>query len=178
MRLPRTKFQTVYNQKGLNAKKLRQWTGALGHRMVDITLPSFKYVSRIRLKNVLIALGVGNAFGGGADFSGMSGHRSLFISDAGHKAFVEVDEKGAEAPAATAVVLMRGTVWADPPPSRWRCEPTGPSSTSFWTRSRARSCSWAGWTTLLAPPDRMQPWRHRSTNVWCWMPPARGSRRI
>jgi len=48
-----------------------------------------------------------NAFGSGADFSAMDGTRALFIGLVLHKAFVEVNEEGTEAAAATAAVMRK-----------------------------------------------------------------------
>jgi serpin B len=57
---------------------------------------------------------------GEADFSGLGGARAFFIDAVFHKALVEVNEAGAEAAAATAVVMgrsvpMRPTFKADRP---------------------------------------------------------------
>ena len=57
-------------------------------------LPRFKLEYEVRLNEALEALGMGIAFGGGADFSGMG--PNLFISEVRHKTFVEVNEEGTE----------------------------------------------------------------------------------
>jgi serpin B len=54
------------------------------------------------------------AFDAGADFSGMTGGRDLFIGAVLHKAFVAVDEAGTEAAAATAVVMMEAAIAGEP----------------------------------------------------------------
>jgi serpin B len=59
-------------------------------------------------------MGMPAAFTGGADFSGMTGKKDLFISDVVHKAFVSVDEEGTEAAAATAVVMKLSAVAEEP----------------------------------------------------------------
>jgi len=74
-------------------------------RRVALTMPRFEFEPSFSLKEALAAMGMPVAFSGGADFSGMTGNRDLFIADVIHKAFVSVDEAGTEAAAATAVVM-------------------------------------------------------------------------
>jgi serpin B len=77
-------------------------------RKVALTLPKFKIEVSAELAKALEALGMKAPFiAGQADFSGIDGTRELVISDVIQKTFIEVDEKGTEAAAATAVVLAR-----------------------------------------------------------------------
>lgn len=64
--------------------------------------------SEFRLDKVLQSMGMTDAFSGRVDFSGMTGRKALSISAVIHKAFVDVNEEGTEAAAATAVVMKRG----------------------------------------------------------------------
>jgi serpin B len=90
---------------------------ALPRRRVQVSLPRFKLTAESELKDALSSLGMPVAFAGGeADFSGMTGTRDLVISAVVHKAFVEVDEKGTEAAAATGVVMARASLAPAPPP--------------------------------------------------------------
>jgi serpin B len=74
-------------------------------------MPRFKLTAQCELKSSLSALGMPIAFDAGkGDFSGMTDSRDLVISAVVHKAFVEVDEKGTEAAAATGVVMARASL--------------------------------------------------------------------
>ncbi len=77
--------------------------------IVDLTLPSFEFEAEISLKPALQALGMRAAFerpvGDGADFTGITEVRELFVTDAFHKTFIALDEEGTEAAAATAIII-------------------------------------------------------------------------
>jgi serpin B len=89
----------------LNADRANELLAGLDYGEVALSMPRFELDTSLGLSDALVALGMPGAFGEGADFSGMTGSRDLFISDVVHKAFVAVDEAGTEAAAATAVVM-------------------------------------------------------------------------
>ena len=89
----------------LNAGNWGDWISQFQDRRHDMILPRFKLEYEVSLNDTLEALGMGIAFGSGADFSGMG--PSLFISEVKHKTFVEVNEEGTEAAAVTAVVGVK-----------------------------------------------------------------------
>jgi serpin B len=74
------------------------------HREVYMEIPKFKTESTYNLKETLMDAGIESAFNN-ADFSGITGGRDLEISQVIQKVFFEIDEKGSEAAAATAVVM-------------------------------------------------------------------------
>ena len=77
------------------------------HVPVKLEFPKFKLTESIDLSGLLASLGMTLAFDADkADFSGICSQRKLWISQVLHKAFVDVNEKGTEAAAATAVVMM------------------------------------------------------------------------
>jgi len=90
---------------GLNMDLLNQTIGELTYRPMYLSFPKFEFESEIGLAQTLSEMGMPTAFSDGADFSGMTNAKDLFISDVFHKAFVSVDEEGTEAAAATAVVM-------------------------------------------------------------------------
>jgi serpin B len=104
----------------LNGKTLANV--AMKPEKVNVFLPRFKAETSYSLKPALIDLGMKEAFNN-ADFSGMhTSDEHLFITHVLHKAFVDVNEEGTEAAAATAVVVGREAVSARPEPKEFRAD--------------------------------------------------------
>lgn len=92
-------------EKDLGPSALDGMRAALAGQKVKVFLPRFAFSSGFDLNAALAALGMPGAFTDAADFSGMDGTRRLYIQHAAHKAFVEVNEEGTEAAAATGVAM-------------------------------------------------------------------------
>ncbi len=100
----------------LTQENLSKWLDSLHEREVQVALPRFTFSSKLDLGTVLSGMGMASAFDArSADFSGMTGQRDLFISAAVHEAYVDVNEQGTEAAAATGIVM--GLTSARPGPS-------------------------------------------------------------
>ena len=89
----------------LSQPTLESWLGRLRQAKVNVFLPRFKLTARFSLGRTLAQMGMPDAFSPAADFSGMDGARDLFISAVVHKAYVDVNEEGTEAAAATGTVM-------------------------------------------------------------------------
>jgi serpin B len=72
---------------------------------VEVTVPKFKIETSYSLKQTLSKMGMHFVFSSSADLSGIDGKRDLDVSEVIHKAFVEVNEEGTEAAAATAIII-------------------------------------------------------------------------
>lgn len=73
---------------------------------LNVQLPKFKAEYEVRLNDVLSAMGMEIAFTPGADFSGIDGNGNIWIDYVQHNTFVEVNEEGTEAAAATVVAMI------------------------------------------------------------------------
>ncbi|XP_034429055.1 leukocyte elastase inhibitor-like isoform X3 [Hippoglossus hippoglossus] len=96
-------------EKELTYENFVKWTrpDTMEKEEVQLGLPRFKMEESYDMKDVLISMGMVDAFDMAmSDFSGMSPSDDLVLSKVVHKAFVEVNEVGTEAAAATAVVMM------------------------------------------------------------------------
>ncbi|HEY9597860.1 MAG TPA: serpin family protein [Cyanophyceae cyanobacterium] len=108
--LPKENTSLDALQQQLTLENWQQWLSQFHRRQGSIQLPRFKFDYEIQLNNSLKALGMENAFDASkADFSNMTA-ASVVINEVKHKTFVEVNEEGTEAAAATSVGMMLTSV--------------------------------------------------------------------
>jgi serpin B len=88
----------------------------LAPRQVSLALPRFRVTSGFALRPVLAALGMPLAFTDEADFSGITTAQRLRIDEVVHQAYIDVNEAGTEAAAATAMVMTASARLMDPEP--------------------------------------------------------------
>ncbi len=105
--LPKAKDGLATLEAKLSSEQVAQWQQAFRNEPeVRVYLPRFKSESEFELSSVLQSLGVEKAFSvEEADFSKITGTERLFVSKVIHKSFVDVNEKGTEAAAATGIVM-------------------------------------------------------------------------
>ena len=104
--LPKESDGLVMIAKSLSFKKLSIWSKNIFEQTVDVHLPLFKIKSNFNLNDTLISMGMPDAFDmDKADFSGIDDTKELYISNTIHQADIEVNEEGATATAATAVIM-------------------------------------------------------------------------
>jgi len=111
--LPREKGGLEEMEKSITVENIQKWTKQMHKTEVEVYLPRFKFTTGpIELRRILSDMGMTDAFESPpvADFSGMTGEKDLFISNVVHKAFVDVNEEGTEAAAATGVIMKLDAV--------------------------------------------------------------------
>jgi len=108
--LPQPTSSLAQLEASLSSGRAQALVVSMSSQPVALALPRFAFTTEsVNLRTMLIALGMTDAFGASADFSGITQQTRLSISDVLHKAMVGVDEHGVEAAAATAVTLRYGT---------------------------------------------------------------------
>ena len=101
----------------LDGAGLEAITAALEEQRVKLSLPRFGIESELKLRQVLVEMGMPLAFDpGGADFSGITTVDDLYISDVIHQANIDLDEEGTEAAAATGIVMNVTSMPPEPVP--------------------------------------------------------------
>jgi serpin B len=106
----------------LNTQTLDRWLAQAREQKVAVSLPKFKLSAQFSLAKPLAEMGMTDAFSPSANFSGVDGERDLFISAVVHKAFVDVNEEGTEAAAATGVVMRMTAVMMPRPMPIFRAD--------------------------------------------------------
>ena len=114
--LPKEKTGITDLEQKLNFENMMAWQSRLRKRKVIVFFPKFKIESQFSLAQTLALMGMPDAFDPElADFSAMVGQKELYISAVIHKAFLEVNEEGSEAAAATGVVVGVTSIAPSPP---------------------------------------------------------------
>jgi len=102
-------------ERAIGRGALAGWLGGLAPGRVAVTLPRFRFGTRLALQPALEALGMVDAFrASAADFAAIEPRRELYISHVVQQAMIDVTEQGTEAAAATAVVMMGRAMMATP----------------------------------------------------------------
>lgn len=93
-------------EKKINFAKLTEWTSpsVMEKKRVKVYLPRMKIEEKYNLTAVLKALGMTDLFSSSADLSGISSAKNLKISEAVHKAYMEVNEEGTEMAGSAGVI--------------------------------------------------------------------------
>jgi serpin B len=104
-------------QRGLSARRVAKIAAALRRQPVDVSLPRFRVVKRLKLNDKLARLGMPRAFTDDAQFPGIS-RKPLELQSVVQKVWIRVGEKGTEAAAATGITAMP-TSGIFPPPKRF-----------------------------------------------------------
>jgi len=111
--LPKNKLKDI--EKSFNLEKFNEIKNSMKMENVKMSIPKFKFKSKNFLSKELSELGMPTAFKfSGADFSGITNNKDLFINEVIHQAFIENNEKGTEAGAATAIIMEVGVAYKEP----------------------------------------------------------------
>ena len=119
--LPRQRNGLAALEKDLVGGHFQAWLARLEfHPTVDVFLPRFRMTYEFDLERTLAAMGMSELFTSQSNLGGMAANYPLKVDAVIHKAFLELQEEGTEAAAATAVIAMPGAApgarFTPPPP--------------------------------------------------------------
>lgn len=103
--LPKKSCKLEEFEQALTLDRIEELRSQFKNKQVVVSFPKFKVQSEFDLKSSLQEMGVKDAFGMEADFSGITTRKTFFIDAAIHKSWLEVDEEGTEAAAATSLIV-------------------------------------------------------------------------
>uniref|UniRef100_A0A8C4UIG7 Serpin family I member 1 n=2 Tax=Falco tinnunculus TaxID=100819 RepID=A0A8C4UIG7_FALTI len=90
----------------VKASLINEWANSVKKQKVEVYLPRFTVEQEIDLKDVWRGLGITELFSSSADLTAMSDNKELYLAKAFHKAFLEVNEEGSEAAAASGMIAI------------------------------------------------------------------------
>ena len=111
--LPKDKIDVDTYLKSLDDNELNTILAGFTSKRVSLSLPKFEIEFETKFKDILMRLGMVQAFDITADFSGIKCSGGIKINDVIHKTYLKVDEKGTEAAAVTVVDMIKGALLAD-----------------------------------------------------------------
>ncbi|XP_010604990.1 neuroserpin [Fukomys damarensis] len=90
----------------VKAQLIEEWANSVKKQKVEVYLPRFTVEQEIDLKDILKALGITEIFIKDANLTTLSDNKEIFLSKAIHKSFIEVNEEGSEAAAASGMIAI------------------------------------------------------------------------
>jgi serpin B len=120
--LPGLNTSLAATESTLSGSGLSDLKSSLRPQRVRVYFPKFRMETDYSLSGDLTEMGMPDAFSNDADFSGMDGTRNLVISDIVHKAYIDVNEEGTEAAAATGGVFTSKSIFPEQPVPVFRAD--------------------------------------------------------
>ncbi len=103
-------------ENSLTLDKINDYKNKLREQRVYVYMPKFTFDTKYSLNETLAKIGMPTAFTSNADFSGMDGTKQLLIQNVIHQAFIDVNEEGTEAAAATGISMSLGSAGGNEDP--------------------------------------------------------------
>ncbi|CAJ0599077.1 unnamed protein product [Cylicocyclus nassatus] len=107
--LPKKRFALAEIRNKITGSTLRELLRQVKMEFMTISVPKMKIETKFELKKALISMGITEMFTDNADFTGITKEPPLKVSDAAHRALIEVDEEGTVAAAATVITMVKAT---------------------------------------------------------------------